>query len=107
MGPFGRVGPCGTIWLYRAVWLCFHLRVVWPCGTGWSCGPFGLVGPSDHVGQSGQVEPSSLVGLFGSIPTLKGWFVYLATYVGNRLSRLHGRFLVLIGSLNQCRFPVV
>ena len=88
----------------------FHLKVVWPCEAVWPfgrMGPSGHVGPFGHVGQSGQVEPSGLVGLFGSVPTLKGWFGCLATYVGNGLSKLHGRFLVLIGSMNQCRFPVV
>ena len=70
-------------------------------------GPSGCVGWSVHVGQSGRVELSGLVRMFGSIPMLKGWFGYLAAYVGNGLSRLHGRFPVLIGSLNQCRFPIV
>ena len=51
----------------------------------------GHVGPSSHVGQSDRVEPSGLVRLFGSVPTLKGWFGFLATCVGNGLSRLHGR----------------
>ena len=65
------------------------------------------VGPFGHVGQSGRVEPSDLIGMFGSIPTLKGWFGCLTACVGNDLSRLHGSFPVLTGSLNQCRFPVV
>ena len=77
MGPFDHVGLCGCV------------------------GPFGHVGPFDHVGQSGRVESSGLVGLFGSVPMLKRWFGCLAACVGNGLSRLHGRFLVLIGSLNQ------
>ena len=59
------------------------------------------VGPFGHIGQSGRVESSSLVRLFGSVPTLNGWFGCLAACVGKSLSRLHGRFLVLIGSLNQ------
>ena len=76
-------------------------------------GPYGLVGPSgrvrpsNHVQQSGQVESSALVGLFGSVSMLKGWFGYLTACVGNGLSKLHGRFPILIGSLNQCSFPVV
>ena len=71
------------------------------------------MGPSGHVRQSGRVEPSGLiessglVGLFGSVLTLKGWFGCLTVCVGNDLSRLHGCFPVLIGSLNQCKFPVV
>ena len=45
--PFGSVGPVGRV------------------------RPSGHVGPSGHIGQSGRVEPSSLVGLFGSVLTLK------------------------------------
>ena len=62
-------------------------------------GPSGRVGPSSHVGsfvrvgQFGLVGPFCHVELFGLVPTLKGWFGYLATCVGNCLSRLHGRFL--------------
>ena len=72
-----------------------------------SVGPSGLMGLSGHLGQSGRVEPFGLSGLFGSIPTLKGWFGCLVACVGNGLSRLHGRFPALIGSLNQCKFPAV
>ena len=70
-------------------------------------GPSGRVGPFGHVRQYGRVEPSSLIRLFGSVPTLKGWFSFLAACVRNGLSRLHGRFLVLIDSSNQCKFLVV
>ena len=98
MGSVGHVEPFGR---------------VEPCDYVSTSGPFGLVGSSGHVGpfghveQSGRVEPSGLVGLFGFVPTLKGWFGCLIACIGNSLSRLHGRFPVLIGSLNQCRFPVV
>ena len=63
-------------------------------------GPYGHVGPSSHVGQSSLVESSGLVGMFGSVPKLKGWFGCLVACVGNCLSRFHGRFPILIGSLN-------
>ena len=83
MEPFSRVGPVGHV------------------------GLSGRVGPSGHAGHLGRVDPSSLVELFVLVSTLKGWFDCLATCVGNSLSRLHGRFPILIDSLNQCRFPVV
>ena len=104
------------MWDHLAVWL---RGTFWPCGcvstskpfsrvgTIGRVGPFDRVGPSSHVGQFGRVELSSLVELFSSVPTLKGWFGYLAACVGSGLSRLHGRFPVLIGSLNQCKFLVV
>ena len=89
MGPIGRVGLVGRV------------------GPSAHVGPSACVGPSGHVGQYGQVDSYGFVGLFGLIPMLKGWFGCLAACVRNGLSRLHGRFFVLIGSLNQCRFPIV
>ena len=91
MGSFSHVGPCGC---------------VSTSGMFGSVGPVGRVGLFGRVGQFGLVESSDRVGLFSSVPTLKGWFGYLAACVGNYLSGLHGRFPVLIDSLNQCRFLV-
>ena len=89
VGSFGHVGPC---------------RSVGPFGL---VGPIGRVGPSGHVGQSGRIGMSGLVRLFVLDPTLKGWFGYLVACVRTGLSRLHGRSLFLIGSLNHNRFPII
>ena len=88
MGPFSCVGCVSTSRPFSRV------------GQVGRVGPFGRVGSSAHVGHCGRVEPSSLVWFFGLVPTLKGWFGYLASCVRNGLSRPHGCFHVLIGSLN-------
>ena len=104
MRPFGRVGPCGCVSTSRQF---ARMGPVSRVGQSGRVGPSSRVGPFGHVGKFGRVESSGLVRPFGSVPTLKGWFGCLTAYVGNGLSRLHGRFPVLFGSLNQCRFPVV
>ena len=83
MGSFSRVGPCCCVSTSGS-----FDRV----GPVSRVGLSGRVGPYGHVEQFDQVEPSGLIGLFGSVPTLKGWFGYLTACVGNDLSRLHGRF---------------
>ena len=109
--PFGYVASSGHVGLFGCVKLCDCVSTlrsfgrVGPFSSVELCGCvstsrlFGRVGLFGHVGQSDRVEPSSLVGLFGSVPMLKGWFGCLASCVGNSLSRLHGRFPVLIGTL--------
>ena len=104
MGPVARVGPSSHVGSFGRIELCDCVSTL---GSFGRVGPVGHVGSSGHVEQFGRVEPSSLVGLFCLVPTLKGWFGCLAAYVGNGLSRLHGRFPVLIDSLNQCKLPVV
>ena len=110
VGPFGCVGSCGYVGSFCRVVLCGYVSTLGSFGL---VGPVGRMGPSSrvglsgHVGQFGRVESSGLVGLFGPVLTLKGWFGFLAACVRNSLSRLHGRFPVLISSLNQYKFPFV
>ena len=110
MGPFGRVGSCGCVSTskqFGRVGPVDHVGPVSRVGPSGRVGPSSRVGPSGHVGQFDIVESSGLVGLYGSVPTLKGWFGYLAACVGNSLIRLRDHFHVLIDSLNQCKFPIV
>ena len=93
--PFGHVRLCGCVELFGRVGPIGHV------------GLSSRVGPSGHVGQFGRVEPFGLVRFVVLVSTLKGWFGCLATCAGNDLSIIHGRFPILIDSLNQCRFLVV